>query len=133
MAKNPKEPKNGSMTQNTQFGHKYPWTPEFHPWPLETTRGHKLSSRKIVPSSQGKAFPSLMEPLLQEPGMGIYGIIYNYAPFFLSNPMVKISSLLFSFSSLVNIISIHFKGKTHLTQVGNAWWNPEGHLRTPTP
>ncbi|MBW0475638.1 hypothetical protein O181_015353 [Austropuccinia psidii MF-1] len=27
---------------------------------------------------------------------------------------------------------VHFERKTHLDQVGDAWWNPQYHLRTPT-
>ncbi|MBW0526390.1 hypothetical protein O181_066105 [Austropuccinia psidii MF-1] len=74
-----------------------------------------------------------MSPVPQEPGMGIHGIIYHYGSFFLSNPMVTLSRLHSKFSSLVTSTSVHFEGKTYLAQVGNAWQNPEGHLRTPTP
>ncbi|MBW0464700.1 hypothetical protein O181_004415 [Austropuccinia psidii MF-1] len=77
-----------SRTHKPQIGHTWPQTPIFHPWPLATTRG-----QQDVPSSKGKPFTSVIDHALQGQGMGIYSIIYHYAPFFLRNPMVKLSRI----------------------------------------
>ncbi|MBW0588708.1 hypothetical protein O181_128423 [Austropuccinia psidii MF-1] len=83
--------------------------------------------------SSSKLFPQLWTPYCRNQEWGIYGLIYHYAPFFLRNPMVTLSRLHSNFQSLVINPSVHFEGKTYLTKVGNAWWNPEGHSRVPTP
>ncbi|MBW0499157.1 hypothetical protein O181_038872 [Austropuccinia psidii MF-1] len=57
----------------------------------------------------------------------IYGIIYHYAPFFLSNQMVT-----FSGSNQVPNPSPSSKGNSQLFSLAIPWWLPEDHSRTPT-
>ncbi|MBW0552281.1 hypothetical protein O181_091996 [Austropuccinia psidii MF-1] len=69
------------------FGHG----PIVQPWPLATTRGHQISS--VCPSLQPQgisSFPSYHRYSRLQ-AWCIYGIIYHYAPFFLSNPIVTFS------------------------------------------
>ncbi|MBW0521415.1 hypothetical protein O181_061130 [Austropuccinia psidii MF-1] len=47
----------------TQIGHK------ICPWPLETIRGHQISSKQGCPSSSGKDFPFFNALCTQGPGM----------------------------------------------------------------
>ncbi|MBW0490383.1 hypothetical protein O181_030098 [Austropuccinia psidii MF-1] len=61
------------------------------PWPLATTRGHQISSARLSPQLKGiSSFPSY-HPYSRLQAWYIYGIIYHYAPFLLSNPMVTFS------------------------------------------
>ncbi|MBW0486169.1 hypothetical protein O181_025884 [Austropuccinia psidii MF-1] len=57
------------------------------PWPVAT----RSAPRKDSPPVQGKTTLSSMHSVLQEQEWCIYGIIYHYAPFLLSNPMVTFS------------------------------------------
>ncbi|MBW0483828.1 hypothetical protein O181_023543 [Austropuccinia psidii MF-1] len=43
------------------------WTPFLSPWPLETTRGHQLSSPQGSPHIEGKFPLSSMHPVLKVP------------------------------------------------------------------
>ncbi|MBW0509025.1 hypothetical protein O181_048740 [Austropuccinia psidii MF-1] len=81
----PPEPVFDPKTQlRTQIGHKSVhglWQPS------EATRS---APSKDSPPVQGKAFLSSMLSVLRDQEWCIYGIIYHYAPFLLSNPMVKL-------------------------------------------
>ncbi|MBW0512282.1 hypothetical protein O181_051997 [Austropuccinia psidii MF-1] len=78
----PKWPKNHLRTQ---IGHKSVhglWKPS------EATRSAPI---KDSPPVQGKTSLSSMHSVLKDQEWCIYGIIYHYAPFLLSNPMVTLS------------------------------------------
>ncbi|MBW0584573.1 hypothetical protein O181_124288 [Austropuccinia psidii MF-1] len=65
--------------------------PIVQPWPLATTRRQQVSSARLSPQLQGiSSFPSY-HPYSRLQTWRIYGIIYHYAPFLLSNPMVTFS------------------------------------------
>ncbi|MBW0502397.1 hypothetical protein O181_042112 [Austropuccinia psidii MF-1] len=79
---NPKWPKNHLRTQ---IGHKSVhglWKPS------EATRS---APSKDSPQAQGMTSPSSMHSILKDQEWCIYGIIYNYAPFLIRNPMVTLS------------------------------------------
>ncbi|MBW0564248.1 hypothetical protein O181_103963 [Austropuccinia psidii MF-1] len=61
------------------------------PWPLATIRGHQTSSASTPLSL--REIPSIppCTPYSRLQEWCIYGIIYHYAPFFLSNSMVMFS------------------------------------------
>ncbi|MBW0483981.1 hypothetical protein O181_023696 [Austropuccinia psidii MF-1] len=82
----PPEPVCDHGPQSTDFGQelKGPLVALFQPWPLITPRGHQLSSRGRFPIP-----PCTLYSRMQE--WCIYEIIYHYAPFLLSNPMVTFS------------------------------------------
>ncbi|MBW0512455.1 hypothetical protein O181_052170 [Austropuccinia psidii MF-1] len=83
LAKNSKDP---IFNQGPPVAH-------FQPWPLVIPRGHQLSSNPFFSLTQGEDFPLLHAPHTQKMQEGcIYGIIYHYAPFLLSNPMVTFSA-----------------------------------------
>ncbi|MBW0473168.1 hypothetical protein O181_012883 [Austropuccinia psidii MF-1] len=54
---------------NTQISHK------ISPWPLETIRGHQISSKQRFPSSSGEDFPFFNA--LRTQGPGVVHIWYN--------------------------------------------------------
>ncbi|MBW0574266.1 hypothetical protein O181_113981, partial [Austropuccinia psidii MF-1] len=56
--------------------------------PSEATRS---APRKDSPPVQGKTSLSSMHSVLKDQEWCIYGIIYHYSPYFLSNPMVTLS------------------------------------------
>ncbi|MBW0468991.1 hypothetical protein O181_008706 [Austropuccinia psidii MF-1] len=65
--------------------------PLFCPWPLVTTRGHQISS-EILPLNSRRICPippCILYSRLEE--WCIYGIIYHYAPIFISNSIVTFS------------------------------------------
>ncbi|MBW0542845.1 hypothetical protein O181_082560 [Austropuccinia psidii MF-1] len=69
----------------TQIGHKL----VHHNWkPSEATRS---APSRDSPPIQGKTSLPSLHSVLKDQEWCIYGIIYHYAPFFLSNPMVTLS------------------------------------------
>ncbi|MBW0488382.1 hypothetical protein O181_028097 [Austropuccinia psidii MF-1] len=81
----PKNHLRSQICQEPQVGHKSVlglWKPS------EATRA---APRKDSPPVQGKTSPSSMHSVLKDQEWCIYGIIYHYAPFLLSNPMVELS------------------------------------------
>ncbi|MBW0563140.1 hypothetical protein O181_102855 [Austropuccinia psidii MF-1] len=58
---------------------------------MATIRCHQISSKQGFPSSSGEYFPFFNALCTQDQEWCMYGIIYHYAPFFLSNPMVTLS------------------------------------------
>ncbi|MBW0496410.1 hypothetical protein O181_036125 [Austropuccinia psidii MF-1] len=81
----PSNPKKAKTHLRTQIGHNSVhglWQPS------EATRP---SPRKDSPPVQGKTSLSSMHSILKDQVWCIYGIIYHYAPFFLSNPMMTLS------------------------------------------
>ncbi|MBW0520458.1 hypothetical protein O181_060173, partial [Austropuccinia psidii MF-1] len=62
----------------------------------------------------------------------IYGVIYHYAPFLLSNSMVTFSGLNSTFSSRHQNPTPILKEDFWTHQFGNPWWQAEDHSRTPT-
>ncbi|MBW0523228.1 hypothetical protein O181_062943 [Austropuccinia psidii MF-1] len=96
LATNPLDPKLAKDLLDTilatnpigpNFGHG----PISQSWPLATTRGHQISSVSLPLSLWG--IPSIppYHPYWRFQAWCIYGIIYHYAPFLLSNPMVTFS------------------------------------------
>ncbi|MBW0469458.1 hypothetical protein O181_009173 [Austropuccinia psidii MF-1] len=86
---------------------------------------------RVSSQVKGNPLPQLWNPHFRNQGWGIYVNIYHYAPFFLSNPMLKDSKLNSDISSHSTSPSVHFKGKIYINKVGNLWWNPQDHLRIP--
>ncbi|MBW0512135.1 hypothetical protein O181_051850 [Austropuccinia psidii MF-1] len=86
-------------------------TPRTTGWPLETTRGHQLSYREASP--QLRVRPLFHQCTLYQSIQVwcIYGIIYHYAPFLLSNTMGMFSGPKYVFSIQVPKSSTHFKGR----------------------
>ncbi|MBW0480823.1 hypothetical protein O181_020538 [Austropuccinia psidii MF-1] len=61
------------------------------PWPLATTRGHQIISVSVPLNLWGIISIPPHHPYSRLQAWCIYGIIYHYAPFLLSNPMVTFS------------------------------------------
>ncbi|MBW0520117.1 hypothetical protein O181_059832 [Austropuccinia psidii MF-1] len=69
------------------FGHGPPWTNSS----AMASGNHQISSVRLSPQLQGiSSFPPY-HPYSRLQAWCIYGIIYHYAPFLLSNPMVTFS------------------------------------------
>ncbi|MBW0516914.1 hypothetical protein O181_056629 [Austropuccinia psidii MF-1] len=70
LAPNTNQPRNGQMTLRTTGG------PLFRPWPLETRRGHQLSSKRGFPSSSVEDFSFLNAPCTPGSRSGSYMVQY---------------------------------------------------------
>ncbi|MBW0519833.1 hypothetical protein O181_059548 [Austropuccinia psidii MF-1] len=81
LAPNLKNPKNGQKDSRNHI------LATFQPWPLETTRGHQLRSRKVSPPFMGRPLLHQCTPYQRIQSWCIYGIVYPYAPLFPRNPM----------------------------------------------
>ncbi|MBW0477488.1 hypothetical protein O181_017203 [Austropuccinia psidii MF-1] len=100
LAPNLNVPKNG---QEPQYGHLQVLASGNHQRP-------PAQVQQAFPSIQGKDSPS---PTYSVPRILVwctYGIIYQYAPFFLRNPMVMFSGPNYAFSMQVPRSITHFKG-----------------------
>ncbi|MBW0498842.1 hypothetical protein O181_038557 [Austropuccinia psidii MF-1] len=71
LAKNPKDP---ISNQGSPVAH-------FWPWPLETPRGHQLSSNPLFPSTQGEDLPFLHAPRTQGCRSGAYMVAKSITNF----------------------------------------------------
>ncbi|MBW0495229.1 hypothetical protein O181_034944 [Austropuccinia psidii MF-1] len=104
----------------------------FQPWPLATTRGHQTSSASfslklgvILSTPPCTAYSRLQE-------WCIYGIIYHYAPFLLSNSMVTFSGPNPTIPNKGPKIQRPFSKEDSLThQSRNPWRQSEDHSRIP--
>ncbi|MBW0492007.1 hypothetical protein O181_031722 [Austropuccinia psidii MF-1] len=106
---------NGQKTHlRTQIGHK-----SVHGLlqPSETTRS---APSKYSPPVQGKTSLSSMHSVLKDQEWCIYGIIYHYASFLLSNPMVTLSEPNYLISNQVPSPSPFLKKDLSAIQSGNS-------------
>ncbi|MBW0586763.1 hypothetical protein O181_126478 [Austropuccinia psidii MF-1] len=71
---NPTSPEMAKPPCDPKLAKNHKW-PQFSPWPLETTRGHQLSSNQGFSSSSGDEFSFLNAPALKDPG--VVHIWYN--------------------------------------------------------
>ncbi|MBW0473731.1 hypothetical protein O181_013446 [Austropuccinia psidii MF-1] len=109
LAPKPNQPRNGQTTLGPKIGHSSAhglWKP------LEATSS---APRKYSPQFQEKTFPSSS---IQE--WCICGIIYHYAPFLLSNPMVRFSGQNYMIPNQVPNPSPIFKEDFSAIQYGNS-------------
>ncbi|MBW0524224.1 hypothetical protein O181_063939 [Austropuccinia psidii MF-1] len=98
----------------TQIGHKSVhglWQP---------SKATRSAPSKDSPPVQGKTFLSSMHSVLKDEEWCIYGIIYHYAPFFLSNPMVKLSGTNYMIQNQVPNPSLILKVDFPAIQSGNS-------------
>ncbi|MBW0483227.1 hypothetical protein O181_022942 [Austropuccinia psidii MF-1] len=102
-------PKMAKWTPGPKLGKNHIFA-TFKPWPLATTTGHQLRSRKASPQLKGR--PLLHQCTLYQriQVWCRYGIIYHYAPFLLRNPMVIFSRPNYFFSIPVPNSITHFEG-----------------------
>ncbi|MBW0474989.1 hypothetical protein O181_014704 [Austropuccinia psidii MF-1] len=99
-------PKIGQRPSGHQFGDKSCRThflamdhhgPISQPWPLATTRGPQISSVSLPLNLWGILSIPSYHPYSRLQAWCIYGIIYHYAPFLLSNAMVTFSGPISTF------------------------------------
>ncbi|MBW0536092.1 hypothetical protein O181_075807 [Austropuccinia psidii MF-1] len=112
-------------------------------WP-KTTSGPPMASgnhqrppaqlqEKIPLSFRGRIFLSQYTPYSRIQEWCIYGIIYHYAPFFLSNPIVTFSGPDYMIPNQVpNPSPILKKGSFSYFSLAIPWWLPEDHSTIPT-
>ncbi|MBW0576565.1 hypothetical protein O181_116280 [Austropuccinia psidii MF-1] len=114
------------------FGHGPPWTI----LPAMASGNHQRQPDQLskhFPQLKGNSFipPCTPYPRLQE--WCIYGIIYYYAPFLLSNSMVTFSGPNSTIPNQGPKIQHPFSKEDYLThQSGNPWRQSEDHSRSPT-
>ncbi|MBW0460681.1 hypothetical protein O181_000396 [Austropuccinia psidii MF-1] len=94
-----------------QIGHNQPINPIFNTLPLATTRGHQLISRKASTQLRGKIFLHSGTLYQSIQAWFIYGIIYNYAPILLRNPIRMFSGPKYDISIQFTKSVTHFEGK----------------------
>ncbi|MBW0520937.1 hypothetical protein O181_060652 [Austropuccinia psidii MF-1] len=83
----------------------------FNQWPLASTRGHQLRSSKVFPQFRGRPLLHQCTPYQRIQVWCIYGRIYHYAPFLLSNPMEMFSGPNCVLSIQVPKSITHFEGR----------------------
>ncbi|MBW0483480.1 hypothetical protein O181_023195 [Austropuccinia psidii MF-1] len=103
LAPNLNLPKNGLKDPRTKISHFQPLASGKHQKP-------PAQVKKAFPSIQGKDSPSQMYSIPRIQAWCIYGIIYQYAPIFLNNPIVMLSGPDYAFSIKVPKSITHFEG-----------------------
>ncbi|MBW0586865.1 hypothetical protein O181_126580 [Austropuccinia psidii MF-1] len=91
MAPNYIKPQNGHKTLRTHF---WPITTMYHffsPWTLEPPEATRSAQLKLFPHLKGNPSTPPCTPYSRLQEWCIYGIIYHYAPFLLSNSMATFS------------------------------------------
>ncbi|MBW0514219.1 hypothetical protein O181_053934 [Austropuccinia psidii MF-1] len=69
---------------NDPISNQGPPVAHFWPWPLETPRGHQLSSNPLFSSTQGEDFSFLHAPRTQGCRSGTYMVLYTIMHHFCS-------------------------------------------------
>ncbi|MBW0491312.1 hypothetical protein O181_031027 [Austropuccinia psidii MF-1] len=87
---------------------------------------------RIPLSFRGRLFLPQCTPHSRIQKWCIYGIIYNYAPFFLGNPMVTFFRPNYVIPNQFPNPSPIPKEDFSAISLETPWWLPEDHLRTPT-